>query len=359
MFLYYTAITVLAIFSQIVMLTILKSDNLLPKESKRYFILAFVTFILGTFLEWFSDYILLFTNYSSFHYTIVQAIMHIIIPLTPYYLGCAYKRYDNVKTFKILFYLNVFLQALSLTPFFENNFDHVFTHGNTYIIYFSVFLYVLFKMFINVFQVSKAYQSGSITTLMLNIFTVTMFAIVLQSLSDGINTIFIANTTNAILIYSYFCSLINKRDGLTMLLNRRCFENKIKNLKHDCIFLFIDLNKFKEINDTHGHLVGDQVLREIASICLETFNHHGSAYRIGGDEYCIIIKKHFEDIESLITTLHKNIDKKRVNYPILPTVSVGYGIFNHKNNTVNDAISDADAMMYNIKHKHKIAELKI
>ncbi len=359
MFLYYTAIIVLAIFSQAVMLVILKSDNLLPKENKRNFTLAFITFIMATFLEWYSDYVLKFTSHDIFYYTVLQAIMHIIIPLTPYYLGAAFKKFDNQKIFEKLFLLNILIQALSLTPCFFNNFHNIFAFGNTYILYFSIFLYTLYKMFTNVYQVSKSYQSGNITILIINIFIVTMFAIVLQSVADGINTIFIVNTANAIILYSYFSYLINKRDGLTFLLNRRCFTNTINSLKRNSTFISIDLNKFKEINDTHGHLVGDEILKEIASICLEVFQPYGNLYRIGGDEYFVIIKNHFEDIDMLITTLHENIANKRKTNPLLTSVSVGYSYFNYGENTVNDAINEADAMMYELKNKHESSESKL
>ncbi len=285
--------------------------------------------------------------------------MHIVIPFTPYYLGCGFKKYDNEKPFKILLILNMFIQLLSFTPYFENNFHNILKPGNTYIIYFSFFVYVLFKMFMSVYQVSKLYQSRNIMLFIINIFIVTNFAIVLQSISEGINTIFITNTGNTIILYCYFSSLINKRDGLTSLLNRRCFETEIHSLKSDSIFLFLDLNGFKEINDTHGHLAGDEILKEVADICLDTFGYYGSAYRIGGDEYCIIIRKHLDDIETLIDSLHKNIDEKRKIDHLLPSVSVGYGYFFHNKNTVNDAISDADEMMYKLKFKHKISELKI
>ncbi len=359
MFFYYTVLTFITLFSQLAMLVIFRTDNLLPKENKRYFTLAFITFTIGTFLEWFSDYILLYINFEDFRYTLIQAIMHIVIPMTPYYLGCAFKKFKDDKTFKILLYTNIFIQALSLTPFFINNFHDVFSVGNTYILYFSIFLYVLCRMFANVFQVAKSYQSGSIYVLIFNIFVITNFTVVLQSISNGINTIFIVNTANSIVLYGYYGSLINKRDGLTLLLNRRCFENKIKSLKTDKVFLFLDLNKFKEINDTHGHLAGDQILKDIAAVCLETFSPYGNTYRIGGDEYCIILKKRLDEIDKLIPVLHKNIDEKRKTNPLLPTVSVGYGKFFYNKNTVNDAISEADAMMYKIKNKHKISEYKI
>ncbi len=357
MFIYYTTLTVLAIFSQLVILTILKSDNLLPKENKKYFTLAFNTFIFATLLEWTSEVIKLCSNDDNFYYTLVQAIMHIIIPFTPYFLGSAFKKFDNLKPFKVLFLLNIFLELLSFSPYIENSFNGIFKPGNIYLIYFSFLLYVLFKMFANIYQVSKSYQSGAITILILNIFLITNFAIVLQSISDGINTIYLTTTANAIIIYYYFGSLMNKRDGLTLLLNRRCFENRIRTLKHDSIFLFIDLNNFKEINDTHGHLMGDQMLKEIADICLQTFSQYGNSYRIGGDEYCIIIKKHRNDVEALINSLHQNIATRKKIDPLLPSVSVGYGYFFHKKNTVNDALNEADAMMYKLKNKHKIAEL--
>ncbi len=359
MFIYYTTLTVLAIFAQLVILTILKSDNLLPKENKRYFILAFITFVFATFLEWFSEVIKLCINDENFYYTLVQAIMHIIIPLTPYFLGSAFKKYDNLKPFKFLFYVNIFLELLSFAPSIENSFHDILKPGNIYLIYFSFLIYVLFKMFANIYQVSKSYQSGTINILIINIFLITNFAIIIQSISNGINTIYITTTANAIIIYYFFGTLINKRDGLTLLLNRRCFENRIRTLKHDSIFLFIDLNNFKEINDTHGHLMGDQILKEIASICLETFSHYGNSYRIGGDEYCVIIKRHLNDVESLIASLHKNIAVRKKNNPLLPTVSVGYGHFTYKCNNVNDALSEADAMMYKVKNKHKVSKLKI
>ncbi len=358
MFFYYTAITILALFSQIIMLAILKSDNLLPKENKRYFYMAFITFIIATFLEWYSEYILRYTNYSTY-YSLTQAIMHVIIPLTPYCLAVAFKKFEDEKTFNILFLVNILIQSLSLTPYFINNFHNIFALGNTYILYFSIFLYIVYRMFRNVYQVSKSYQSGNITILIINIFIITNFTVLIQSTIEGVNTIFITNTANSIVLYSYFTSLINKRDGLTSLLSRRCFENKIRLLKYDKVFIFIDLNKFKEINDTHGHLVGDEILREIASICLDTFGNFGNTYRIGGDEYCIIIKKNLANVETLITNLHKNIAIKRQTNPLLPSVSVGYGYFIRNKNTVNDAINDADMMMYELKNKHKISDLKI
>ncbi len=358
MFLYYTLITVITLFTQLAMLIIFRLDNLLPKESKKYFTLAFITFTISTFLEWFSDYILIFNVYT-FNYVLIQAIMHIFIPLTPYYLGLAFKKYENEKTLKKMLYINVLIQALSLTPYFVNNFRNIFEHGNTYVIYFSIFIFILYKMFINVYQASKLYQSRNIWLLVINIFLITNFAIVLQSQSNGINTIFITNTTNAVILYGYYSSLINKRDGLTSLLNRRCFENRINSLKRDSIFLFIDLNKFKEINDTHGHVVGDLILKEIATVCLETFIQYGNVYRIGGDEYCVILRKRLNDVDILIDSLHKNIALKRANNPLIPSVSVGYGYFINNTNTVDDAINEADAMMYELKNKHSVAEFKL
>ncbi len=359
MFFYYTAVTILAILSQAIMLAIFKSDNLLPKVSKKYFTLTFIIFIIATFSEWVSEWILLHYNQKNFYYTLFQSIMFSLVPLIDYCLGSAFKEFENKKHIKVLIIFNVFLQLLAFDPFLENSSHNVLTLGNTYLIYFFISQYVMLRMFINIYLVSKSYQSKNISILIANIFIITIFAIIVQSFFNDMNTIAITSTVNSIILYYYYSTLINKRDGLTLLLNRRCFENDIKGLNHDSIFLFIDLNKFKEINDKYGHLFGDEILKEIAYICLETFNHHGSTYRLGGDEYCIVIRKHLEDIETLISTLHQNIDTKQKTTPLLPSVSVGYGYYTHNKNTVSDALNDADIMMYKLKNKHKIAKLNI
>lgn len=84
---------------------------------------------------------------------------------------------------------------------------------------------------------------------------------------------------------------VSLRDDLTGLANRVCLFEDLQELrcgKNVFSILFMDLDRFKEVNDTHGHVVGDQYLRHFANICREIFRDRGKVYRFGGDEFVVL-----------------------------------------------------------------------
>ncbi len=90
---------------------------------------------------------------------------------------------------------------------------------------------------------------------------------------------------------------LSKRDNLTGLYNDRYFHERLDmetqkaiDEGSDLSLIFFDLDHFKEVNDTHGHLIGSQVLREVATIVEEVFLDSGAASaRYGGDEFVILL----------------------------------------------------------------------
>ena len=90
---------------------------------------------------------------------------------------------------------------------------------------------------------------------------------------------------------------LSKRDNLTGLYNDRYFYERLEmetqrasDEGSDLSLIFFDLDHFKEVNDTHGHLVGSQVLKEVAIIVEEVFLDSGAASaRYGGDEFVILM----------------------------------------------------------------------
>lgn len=84
-------------------------------------------------------------------------------------------------------------------------------------------------------------------------------------------------------------------DGLTRIFNRRVFQNLItrefyrcQRYGHPLACIMIDLDHFKKINDTHGHMVGDQVLREVAGLLLDNLRQSDFLARYGGEEFVVI-----------------------------------------------------------------------
>jgi diguanylate cyclase (GGDEF)-like protein/PAS domain S-box-containing protein len=144
-------------------------------------------------------------------------------------------------------------------------------------------------------------------------------------------------------------------DALTGLYNRRYFEDFINNNVHKPMTLiYMDLDRFKEINDNFGHKRGDQILKGSANFIQEVF-HDGLVARWGGDEFTVImeksisddeIKKRCEDLNKKICTLIRASDLQ---------ISISYGI-SKTNGTRNtdEILREADKRMYeNKRAKHK------
>ena len=90
------------------------------------------------------------------------------------------------------------------------------------------------------------------------------------------------------------------RDAGTELLNKKAITNYAKKLidkrvNHKVTIAIIDIDDFKTINDTYGHMFGDEVLRDVAQILREAVGRNGMCGRIGGDEMFIVME-HFEDL---------------------------------------------------------------
>jgi diguanylate cyclase (GGDEF)-like protein len=86
------------------------------------------------------------------------------------------------------------------------------------------------------------------------------------------------------------------RDGLTRIYNRHSFEERLvyeikrrRRYNHDLSLLMVDLDHFKQVNDTYGHKAGDMVLRKVGEILTETFRGTDLAARYGGEEFVVLL----------------------------------------------------------------------
>lgn len=126
---------------------------------------------------------------------------------------------------------------------------------------------------------------------------------------------------------------INDLESMTMtdestgLLNRRGFQREIRKALSGArrkgkkgILVICDLDGFKEINDTHGHIAGDQVLTEIAAILQENVRGTDSVARLGGDEFAILMmdaceeraEKRATELSAIINSHMAKIDGKEI-----------------------------------------------
>ena len=142
-------------------------------------------------------------------------------------------------------------------------------------------------------------------------------------------------------------------DNLTGLFNQRHFHNKLKDevnranrQNHPLSLILLDLDKFKEYNDTYGHLAGDKMLAKSGKIILSNIRENvDTAFRYGGDEFAIILVEANKEI--VLNTSERLIKGFEEGDGV--TASVGFATYSDKM-TVSDFISLADKYLYESKN---------
>ena len=120
------------------------------------------------------------------------------------------------------------------------------------------------------------------------------------------------------------------------------------------VMLLIDANKFKQVNDTHGHEIGDRILQKVAKTISRYFRSDDYICRIGGDEF-IVLMAHAEKLEKeMIAAKIRRINTDLANVDDgLPTVSICAGIAHGKDaSDAEDLFVKADQALYQSKHDH-------
>ncbi len=146
-------------------------------------------------------------------------------------------------------------------------------------------------------------------------------------------------------------------DQLCEVANRAKFNEDIKDLKEsDTIYAMIlcDLNKFKEINDTFGHAKGDEVLICFAKLLKEAFGTGSRVYRIGGDEFVVIVRgeESIQRAEECLETI--KLLEKKYSHQLGLKLWASYGAVSSEEvnlRDVEDILKEADRRMYTMKSR--------
>ena len=139
-------------------------------------------------------------------------------------------------------------------------------------------------------------------------------------------------------------------DGLTGLYNRKYMFTSMSQMvrrRNRSAIIFCDIDNFKKLNDTQGHLIADEVLKKAASIIQEEVEDIGVAGRFGGEELIAFIyhPKAKPDV------IAENI-RKRIEAETMVTISVGYTTY-RKKLTIDQFVKEADNAMYHSKQNGK------
>lgn len=141
-----------------------------------------------------------------------------------------------------------------------------------------------------------------------------------------------------------------ERDRLTDVATRDYFYSRMSEDSEGFgVSLMVDIDHFKAVNDTHGHMVGDEVIRSVASVLRENVREEDIVCRFGGEEFVVSLQQHNEQqayvvaerIREAVAALPLVVEDQ----PLRVTVSVG-GSLRLCVREIDDAIKQADAALY-------------
>ena len=149
-------------------------------------------------------------------------------------------------------------------------------------------------------------------------------------------------------------------DPLTGLYNRRLFGenfekelNRARRYGHPLALVILDMHRFKEVNDKHGHPRGDDVLRVAAATLRKTLRTSDSAFRIGGDEFALLLPQ-TDSAQAVALSRRVGVVFLESLQPLQLTISVsmdhGVATFPQDGDLADDLIRVADERLYHLKH---------
>lgn len=150
-------------------------------------------------------------------------------------------------------------------------------------------------------------------------------------------------------------------DALTGLYNFNYFNKKIDDYEKSNYssigIIMCDLNGLKLVNDTFGHQYGDIFLKNFADILKRSVREQDVVARIGGDEFSVILTEtNKEQVEKIVKRIHANIEEfnnSLDNKMFKLSVAIGFSISDNKNKKIEEAIKEADDVMYRNKLMNK------
>ena len=151
--------------------------------------------------------------------------------------------------------------------------------------------------------------------------------------------------------------VLTRTDELTGLLNRRGFTADVEKRRRNSslgglALVLIDCDRFKDVNDAHGHLAGDRVLQSVANLLRAVAGPDDIACRIGGDEFCLLVRgQHREELERMgdyMLGSARMLQRMHSKPPQMTTLSIGACLITDSGNW-EEWYTKADTALYRAK----------
>ena len=353
---YFYILTTIDLFVLSFMCILTKLSESLNKKQKRGFFLAFaliaaisvlevITLVVdGTPPGW--RWLNILSNYLGFGLTPAVSLCLV------YVLD---KKSIIRRGFKVAVccegvYLLFLAATLPYGPVFSVSRENLYARGGCFFIYVIMYYASMLYLMVATVRTAAAFQNRSRTL----IYPLTLFLgaeTVIQLALPALHVTWLCVTLLSVLYYIYCSEMWNQLDALTGLLNQNSYLNRTVEMgRIGGVLVVFDVDDFKQVNDRYGHLQGDLCLAEIAACLKKAYARCGYCYRIGGDEFCVLLRDRAQEAPCAEEFLRR-LEQRREALPFLPRVSFGSAAFSGEDvGTVKDR---ADREMYRHKSQRK------
>ena len=353
---YFYILTTIDLFVLSFMCILTKLSESLNKKQKRGFFLAFALIAAISVLEvitlvvdgmppgW--RWLNILSNYLGFGLT----------PAVPLCLVYVLDKKSIIRRgFKVAVccegvYLLFLAATLPYGPVFSVSRENLYARGGCFFIYVIMYYASMLYLMVATVRTAAAFQNRSRTL----IYPLTLFLgaeTMIQLALPALHVTWLCVTLLSVLYFIYCNEMWNQLDALTGLLNQNSYLNRTVEMdRSGGVLVVFDVDDFKQINDRYGHLQGDLCLAEIAACLKKAYARCGYCYRIGGDEFCVLLKDRAQEAPCAEEFLRR-LEQRREALPFLPMVSFGSAAFSGEDVvTVKDR---ADREMYRCKSQRK------
>ncbi|MGN0806586.1 MAG: GGDEF domain-containing protein [Candidatus Coproplasma sp.] len=354
MFDFYDATAIITALTLCVMFVDILANRIISLNKKKEMITVCALLLVASVCEWAGvktngvDPKLIWLHY---------AVKFLEFSITPFISVTATKAYGKAKFFKTMLAfasVNIVIQFISIWTGWIFTIDemNVYRRMGQYWIYIVFFSVSIAYFIYNIITSNKQYRFTLDATLVSALVLITA-GIIIQMIESDIRVEFLAIAIGNVILYVRYGNTVMRLDALTKLFSRRCYEIFLRTVPENAVIIFFDVNNFKEVNDKYGHTAGDECLAKIAEVINNVYAKHGSCFRIGGDEFCVILTKNTQDVELLNENFNNSIQSLRDSDKKIPSVALGYTVRKKSDANIDSAVIRADEMMYAAKQVQK------
>lgn len=291
---------------------------------------------------------------STIH-TLLTALMFAAVPFIPVSIAQAIYPDKLTKWVMVVLTVHAAVEVANIFGGFIFWVDDAndYYRGPLYFVYVAVYALGNAFLVVQAIRAARTYQaSGSWGVIAI---VVCMAAgIVTQLAYSNVHVTWTAVSMAVVLFVLYYYDIALQTDALTMLLNRHSYEKFLARPPLPCLVVSVDVNDFKQVNDTYGHSYGDECLRAVARALRHTYASVGKCYRAGGDEFVVVVTKRLGDAEALAERMRDAMAAARAHDARIPSVSIGSALAGEGCADIAAVVDEADKAMYADKRSKRL-----